>query len=160
MRYLSAGEFPEWKLYIQTMEVEDELKFDFDPLDASKIFPEDQFPLQPVGRMVLDRNIDNFFNEQEMVAFNPGVTPPGLLLTPEHSVPQCVCGFLPNPVILCCVPPPPPPQPASPACLIRLTMLCIAVQLAVLIAQHKVQLALLCLCNYLSYSMLPGNQVT
>ena len=104
MRYLSAGEFPEWKLYIQTMEVEDELKFDFDPLDASKIFPEDQFPLQPVGRMVLDRNIDNFFNEQEMVAFNPGVTPPGLLLTPEHSVPQCVCGFLPNPVILCCVP--------------------------------------------------------
>ena len=59
------------------MEVADEDKYDFDPLDASKIFPEDQFPLQPVGRMVLDRNIDNFFNEQEMVAFNPGVTPPG-----------------------------------------------------------------------------------
>ena len=58
------------------MEVADEDKYDFDPLDASKIFPEDQFPLQPVGRMVLDRNIDNFFNEQEMVAFNPGVTPP------------------------------------------------------------------------------------
>lgn len=59
------------------MEIEDEDKYDFDPLDASKIFPEDQFPLKPVGRMVLDRNISNFFNEQEMVAFNPGVIPPG-----------------------------------------------------------------------------------
>ena len=62
------------------MEIADEHKYDFDPLDASKIFPEDQFPLQPVGRMVLDRNIDNFFNEQEMVAFNPGVVPPGGLV--------------------------------------------------------------------------------
>ena len=60
------------------MEIADEHKYDFDPLDASKIFPEDQFPLHPVGRMVLDRNIDNFFNEQEMVAFNPGVVPPGM----------------------------------------------------------------------------------
>ena len=60
------------------MEIADEDKYDFDPLDASKIFPEDQFPLKPVGRMVLNKNIDNFFNEQEMIAFNPGVTPPGL----------------------------------------------------------------------------------
>lgn len=60
------------------MEIADEDKFDFDPLDASKIFPEDQFPLKPVGKMVLNKNIDNFFNEQEMIAFNPGVTPPGL----------------------------------------------------------------------------------
>ena len=60
------------------MEIADEDKYDFDPLDASKVFPEDQFPLKPVGKMVLNKNIDNFFNEQEMIAFNPGVTPPGL----------------------------------------------------------------------------------
>lgn len=88
-----AGEFPEWKMYVQTMEVEDEDKYDFDPLDASKIFPEDQFPLRPVGRMVLDRNIDNFFNEQEMVAFNPGVTPPGTFL-PFTQCCWCMCGDL------------------------------------------------------------------
>ena len=109
MPWLSAGEFPEWKLYIQTMEIEDELKYDFDPLDASKIFPEDQFPLQPVGRMVLDRNIDNFFNEQEMVAFNPGVTPPGLLLMPHHCLPQYV-GF-PTPQLSSAAPRPPLPSP-------------------------------------------------
>ena len=67
------------------MEIEDEDKYDFDPLDASKIFPEDQFPLKPVGRMVLDRNISNFFNEQEMIAFNPGVVPPGIHACPLDS---------------------------------------------------------------------------
>ncbi len=95
------------------MEVEDELKFDFDPLDASKIFPEDQFPLQPVGRMVLDRNIDNFFNEQEMVAFNPGVTPPGLLLLPEH-MDTAYPNMLASPHPRCILPPPPPPSPPPP----------------------------------------------
>lgn len=60
------------------MEIEDEDNYDFDPLDDTKIFPEEQFPLKPVGRMVLDRNISNFFNEQEMIAFNPGVMPPGI----------------------------------------------------------------------------------
>ena len=78
------------------MEIADEHKYDFDPLDASKIFPEDQFPLQPVGRMVLDRNIDNFFNEQEMVAFNPGVVPPGmLLLTLTITSVAVLVGFVP-----------------------------------------------------------------
>lgn len=90
---IESGEFPEWKLYIQTMEIEDELKYDFDPLDASKIFPEDQFPLQPVGRMVLDRNIDNFFNEQEMVAFNPGVTPPGIRVSDDKLLQSRVFAY-------------------------------------------------------------------
>ena len=43
----------------------------------TKIWPEDVFPLQPVGRMVLNRNVDNFFNENEMLAFCPGVIVPG-----------------------------------------------------------------------------------
>ena len=52
-------------------------RYDFDPLDVTKVWPEDVFPLQPVGRMVLNRNVDNFFNENEMLAFCPGVIVPG-----------------------------------------------------------------------------------
>ena len=42
-------------------------RHDFDPLDVTKVWPEDRFPLQPVGRMVLNKNPDNFFNENEML---------------------------------------------------------------------------------------------
>lgn len=62
---------------IQTMEVADEDKFDFDPLDDTKTWPEDIFPLQPVGRMVLNKNPDNFFNENEQVAYCPALIVPG-----------------------------------------------------------------------------------
>ncbi|MEW5304448.1 MAG: hypothetical protein WDW36_007058 [Sanguina aurantia] len=75
---IAAGDYPEWTLAIQTMELADEDKFDFDPLDVTKVWPEDMFPLQPVGRMVLNRNIDNFFNENEMLAFSPSVIVPGI----------------------------------------------------------------------------------
>ena len=59
------------------MELADEDKYDFDPLDVTKIWPEDQFPLQPVGRMVLNKNADNFFSENEQLAFSPSVVVPG-----------------------------------------------------------------------------------
>eukprot|EP00891_Asterochloris_glomerata_P000316 jgi/Astpho2/316/Aster-02200 len=75
---IGAGDYPEWKLCIQTMEVKDEDKFDFDPLDVTKIWPEDLFPLQPVGRMVLNKNPDNFFNENEQLAFCPALIVPGI----------------------------------------------------------------------------------
>jgi catalase len=75
---IESGEFPEWTLYIQTLDPADEDNFNFDPLDATKVWPEEQFPMQPVGRMVLDKNVDNFFNENEMLAFNPGVSIPGI----------------------------------------------------------------------------------
>ncbi len=74
---IAAGDYPEWKLMIQTMEVADEDKFDFDPLDDTKTWPEDIFPLQPVGRMVLNKNPDNFFNENEQVAYCPALIVPG-----------------------------------------------------------------------------------
>ncbi|KAJ4824708.1 Carnitine O-acetyltransferase mitochondrial [Turnera subulata] len=75
---IETGDFPEWKLYIQTMDPADEDKYDFDPLDVTKIWPEDEFPLRPVGRMVLDKNVDNFFNEAEMLAFDPAHVVPGI----------------------------------------------------------------------------------
>ena len=52
-------------------------RFDFDPLDVTKVWPENLFPLQPVGRLVLNRNPDNFFNENEQLAFSPGLVVPG-----------------------------------------------------------------------------------
>lgn len=75
---IAAGEYPEWILKIQTLAPSDQNKFDFDPLDVTKIWPEDQFPLQPVGRLVFNQNIDNFFNENESLAFCPALVVPGI----------------------------------------------------------------------------------
>ncbi|WOG97709.1 hypothetical protein DCAR_0417050 [Daucus carota subsp. sativus] len=75
---IAAGKFPEWKLFIQIMDPDHQDKFDFDPLDVTKTWPEDIMPLQPVGRLVLNRNIDNFFQENEQLAFSPAIVVPGI----------------------------------------------------------------------------------
>ncbi|KAK9834741.1 hypothetical protein WJX74_008896 [Apatococcus lobatus] len=75
---IAAGDFPEWKLMVQIMDPADEFKYDFDPLDVTKTWPEDVFPLQQVGRMVLNKNPDNFFNENEQLAFCPALIVPGI----------------------------------------------------------------------------------
>ncbi|KAL0686858.1 hypothetical protein Bca4012_086535 [Brassica carinata] len=75
---IAAGNYPEWKLFIQIIDPADEDKFDFDPLDVTKTWPEDLLPLQPVGRMVLNKNIDNFFAENEQLAFCPAIIVPGI----------------------------------------------------------------------------------
>lgn len=85
---ISAGNYPEWKLYIQTMDPADEDKFDFDPLDTTKTWPEDILPLQPVGRLVLNKNIDNFFAENEQLAFSPGLVVPGIYYSDDKML-QC-----------------------------------------------------------------------
>lgn len=90
---IAAGNYPEWKFYIQTMDPEDEDKFDFDPLDDTKIWPEDIFPLQPVGRMVLNRNIDNFFAENEQVSFNPAQIVPGIYYSDDKMLQVRLFGY-------------------------------------------------------------------
>ncbi|XP_065880766.1 catalase isozyme 1-like [Euphorbia lathyris] len=75
---IAAGNYPEWKLFIQILDSDHEYKFDFDPLDATKTWPEDILPLQPVGRMVLNKNIDNFFAENEQLAFCTALVVPGV----------------------------------------------------------------------------------
>lgn len=75
---IQAGSYPEWKLFIQTIDPDHEDRFDFDPLDVTKTWPEDIIPLQPVGRMVLNKNIDNFFAENEQLAFCPAIVVPGI----------------------------------------------------------------------------------
>lgn len=75
---IEAGEYPEWELALQVFTEEQAESFSFDVLDATKIVPEELVPLQPVGRLVLDRNPDNFFAETEQVAFCTAHVVPGI----------------------------------------------------------------------------------
>lgn len=62
---IDAGAYPEWELGIQTMKESEVDALDFDPLDATKIWPEEDFPVKFVGTMTLDRNVDEYFTETE-----------------------------------------------------------------------------------------------
>jgi catalase len=75
---IEAGVFPEYELGLQIFTEEQAAKFSFDVLDATKIVPEELVPVVPVGRMVLDRNPDNFFAETEQVAFGVQNLVPGV----------------------------------------------------------------------------------
>ncbi len=75
---IERGEFPEWELNVQMMDDHDHPELDWDPLDDTKTWPEQDFPLKPIGRMVLDRTTKNFFAENEQIAFGTGVLVDGL----------------------------------------------------------------------------------
>jgi catalase len=80
--HIEKGDFPEWDLYVQVFPVDEEEafmdKFEFDPLDPTKVWSEEAFPLQLVGRMTLNRNPQNFFAEVEQSAFSPSALVPGI----------------------------------------------------------------------------------
>jgi len=78
---IENGNFPEWEFGVQIVEEKDEHKFDFDLLDATKLIPEELVPVKILGKMVLNRNPDNFFAETEQVAFHPGHVVPGIDFT-------------------------------------------------------------------------------
>lgn len=78
---IENGVYPEWELGVQIVEEDDEMNFDFDLLDPTKIIPEELVPVTPIGRFVLNRNVDNFFAETEQVAFCPGHIVPGIDFT-------------------------------------------------------------------------------
>ena len=75
---IESGDFPEWELGIQTFTEEQSERFSFDVLDATKLIPEELIPVVPIGRMVLNRNPDNFFAETEQVAFCTAHVIPGI----------------------------------------------------------------------------------
>ncbi|THC49355.1 catalase [Streptomyces sp. A1499] len=75
---VSRGDHPEWELLVQVMDDHDHPELDFDPLDDTKTWPEQDFPPQAVGRMVLDRMPANFFAENEQISFGTGVLVDGL----------------------------------------------------------------------------------
>jgi catalase len=78
---IESGHFPEWELGVQIIPEADEHKFDFDLLDPTKLVPEETVPVTIIGKMVLNRNPDNFFAETEQVAFHPGHVVPGIDFT-------------------------------------------------------------------------------
>ncbi|MEO4054957.1 catalase [Solibacillus sp. CAU 1738] len=75
---IEAGNFVEYELGVQMIDPADEFKFDFDILDATKIWPEELIPVKKVGKLTLNRNVNNVFAETEQVAFHPGNVIPGI----------------------------------------------------------------------------------
>ncbi len=75
---IDAGDYPQWELFVQLMEDNEHPELDFDPLDDTKVWPENVFPLRKVGTMVLNRKPENFFAESEQIAFGTGVLVDGL----------------------------------------------------------------------------------
>lgn len=75
---INKGFYPEYELGVQLIPIEDEFKFDFDILDPSKFWPEELIPVQIIGKMTLNRNIDNYHTESEQAAFNPANVVPGI----------------------------------------------------------------------------------
>ncbi|HLR72022.1 MAG TPA: catalase, partial [Pseudogracilibacillus sp.] len=75
---IKRGEYPEWELFVQIMEDGPHPELSFDPLDDTKLWPEDLFPWLPVGKLVLNKNPENYFTEVEQSAFGTGVLVDGL----------------------------------------------------------------------------------
>ncbi|MGE0729164.1 MAG: catalase [Acidimicrobiia bacterium] len=78
---ITEGEPPAWELGVQLFDDAFADSFDFDVLDATKLIPEEQLPVRPIGRLVLDRVVDNFFAETEQVAFCTQNVVPGIDFT-------------------------------------------------------------------------------
>ncbi|GIP39373.1 catalase X [Paenibacillus sp. J31TS4] len=75
---IERGDYPEWELSVQIMSDDAHPELDFDPLDPTKLWDHEKFPFLPVGKMVLDRNPENYFAEVEQAAFGTGVLVDGL----------------------------------------------------------------------------------
>lgn len=75
---IENGDYAEWELGVQLIEDSQEFDFDFDILDPTKLWPEEDIPVKIIGKMTLNRNVDNVFAETEQVAFHPGHVVPGI----------------------------------------------------------------------------------
>jgi catalase len=75
---IERGDHPQWDFYVQIMADDDHPELDWDPLDDTKIWPEDQFPLRHLGVMTLNRNVGDHHNENEQIAMGTGVLVDGL----------------------------------------------------------------------------------
>jgi len=82
-RAIDRGEYPSWTVYAQIMTPEQVENYRFDSYDITKVWPHGDAPLHPVGRMVLDRNPENYFADVEQAAFSPGNLVPGIAPSPD-----------------------------------------------------------------------------
>jgi catalase len=80
---IEKGDYPEFEFAIQAFDQKTADKLPFDILDATKLIPEEIVPLEVIGRLVLNRNAENFFAETEQVAFHPGHVVPGIDFTDD-----------------------------------------------------------------------------
>jgi len=85
-RTIERGDHPAWKVSVQIMTPEQVEKYRFDSFDITKVWPHGDAPLQPVGRMVLNRNPENYFAEVEQAAFSPGTLVPGIAASPDKML--------------------------------------------------------------------------
>ena len=80
------GDFPSWTVYIQVMTPQEAASNPFDPFDVTKVWSHSSFPLVQVGRMVLNRNPENYFAEVEQIAFAPSHMVPGIEPSPDKML--------------------------------------------------------------------------
>ncbi len=83
---IKNGEFPSWTLQVQIMPVKDAANYRFDVFDVTKVWPHSDYPPVEVGRMVLNRNPENYFAEVEQAAFSPGNFVPGIAASPDKML--------------------------------------------------------------------------
>jgi catalase len=83
---IEKGEFPSWKVEIQIMTPDQAADYRFDPFDITKVWSHKDFPPITIGRMVLDRNPENYFAEVEQSAFSPGNFVPGIAASPDKML--------------------------------------------------------------------------
>ena len=83
---IDAGDAPEWRLEVQVMPFEEAAEYRFNPFDLTKVWPHGDYPPIDVGRMVLDRNPENFFAEVEQAGFSPANLVPGIGLSPDKML--------------------------------------------------------------------------
>jgi catalase len=83
---IQVDDYPAWKVYVQVMTPEQVEKYRFDSFDITRVWPHGDVPLQPVGRMVLNRNPENYFAEVEQAAFSPGNFVPGIGPSPDKML--------------------------------------------------------------------------
>nr|AZL94735.1 catalase HPII [Nephromyces sp. MMRI]AZL94737.1 catalase HPII [Nephromyces sp. MMRI] len=75
---IASGNFPSWTFYVQIMPERDALNYRFNPYDVTKVWPHKDYPLIPVGKLVLNKNPENYFAEVEQAAFSPSHLVPGI----------------------------------------------------------------------------------
>ncbi|XP_069688460.1 catalase-like [Periplaneta americana] len=83
---IARGQYPTWTFYIQVMTFEQAEKFRWNPFDLTKVWPHSEYPLIPVGKLVLDRNPTNYFAEVEQIAFSPAHMIPGIEPSPDKML--------------------------------------------------------------------------
>uniref|UniRef100_A0A6M2DT65 Catalase n=1 Tax=Xenopsylla cheopis TaxID=163159 RepID=A0A6M2DT65_XENCH len=83
---IQEGRYPSWTMSIQVMTMNQAEKCRFNPFDVTKVWPHSEYPLIPVGKLVLDRNPKNYFAEVEQIAFSPAHMVPGILPSPDKML--------------------------------------------------------------------------